>query len=67
LKRLFIGNTAKKTPDRLTCDVLIVKPRSFSHRIGRVLLKPRVLPGCQVRDGTEASTRSLAQWQSSSS
>jgi universal stress protein E len=29
LARLFIGNTAERTLDRLNCDVLIVKPRGF--------------------------------------
>jgi hypothetical protein len=29
LARFFIGNTAERVLDRLTCDVLIVKPREF--------------------------------------
>jgi len=29
IARLFIGNAAERTLDRLTCDVLIVKPRGF--------------------------------------
>lgn len=33
LKRLFIGNTAEALLDRLTCDVLIVKPRSVKTRV----------------------------------
>jgi len=33
LKRLFIGNTAERTLDRLTCDVLVVKPRNFRSGI----------------------------------
>src|SRR5690348_3509581 len=33
LKRLFIGNTAERALDWLTCDVLIVKPRNFRSGI----------------------------------
>jgi universal stress protein E len=33
LKRLFIGSTAEHAIDRLDCDVLIVKPRSFRTRV----------------------------------
>jgi universal stress protein E len=33
LKRLFIGNTAERTLDGLTCDVLVVKPRNFRSGI----------------------------------
>jgi nucleotide-binding universal stress UspA family protein len=29
LARLFIGNTAERALDHVTCDVLIVKPRGF--------------------------------------
>jgi universal stress protein E len=36
LKRLFIGNTAERVLDRMTCDVLIVKPRRFKSRVARV-------------------------------
>jgi universal stress protein E len=35
LVHLFIGNTAEKVLDRLMCDVLVVKPRSFRNVIGR--------------------------------
>jgi universal stress protein E len=35
IARLFIGNTAERTLDRLTCDVLIVKPRGFKSGIER--------------------------------
>ena len=33
LKRLFIGNTAERVLDHLTCDVLVVKPPRFKHRV----------------------------------
>ncbi|MGH8285850.1 MAG: universal stress protein [Steroidobacteraceae bacterium] len=33
LKRLFIGNTAERVLDRLTCDVLVVKPKKFASRV----------------------------------
>ena len=33
LKRMFIGNTAESLLDQLTCDVLIVKPSRFAHRV----------------------------------
>ena len=33
LKRLFIGNTAERVLGKLTCDVLVVKPREFRSRV----------------------------------
>jgi universal stress protein E len=45
LKRLFIGNTAERMLDRLTCDVLIVKPRQFSNGIARVARGPQLIAG----------------------
>lgn len=33
LKRVFIGNTAEQLLDRLTCDLLIVKPAEFVSRV----------------------------------
>jgi universal stress protein E len=33
LKRLFIGATAERVLDALTCDVLVVKPASFKARV----------------------------------
>jgi universal stress protein E len=45
LKRLFIGNTAERMLDRMTCDVLIVKPRQFSNGIARVARGPQVVAG----------------------
>lgn len=33
LKRVFIGNTAEQLLDRLTCDLLIVKPLEFVSRV----------------------------------
>jgi universal stress protein E len=35
LARLFIGNAAERTLDRLSCDVLIVKPRGFKTTVER--------------------------------
>ncbi len=33
--RLLIGNTAEKLIDRLQCDVLVVKPPTFAHKVAR--------------------------------
>jgi nucleotide-binding universal stress UspA family protein len=35
LARLFIGNTAERALDRVSCDVLIVKPRGFRSSVQR--------------------------------
>jgi nucleotide-binding universal stress UspA family protein len=35
IARLFIGNAAERTLDRLFCDVLVVKPRGFRSGVGR--------------------------------
>jgi universal stress protein E len=35
LKRLFIGNTAERVLDLLSCDVLVVKPEHFASRVPR--------------------------------
>ena len=35
LKRLFIGHTAERVIDELSCDVLIVKPRGFKSNVPR--------------------------------
>ncbi|MEJ1961651.1 MAG: universal stress protein [Gammaproteobacteria bacterium] len=35
LKRFFIGNTAERIVDDLTCDVLVVKPRGFESKLDR--------------------------------
>jgi universal stress protein E len=35
LKRLFIGNTAERVLDLLSCDVLVVKPAQFANRVPR--------------------------------
>ena len=35
LKRLFIGNTAERVLDLLTCDVLVIKPARFANRVPR--------------------------------
>jgi universal stress protein E len=35
LARLLIGNTAERVLDKLSCDVVIVKPRGFKSRVAR--------------------------------
>lgn len=35
LRRLFIGNTAERVIDALSCDVLVVKPRGFKTPVPR--------------------------------
>jgi universal stress protein E len=46
IKRFFIGNAAERTLDRLTCDVLVVKPRGFSSGVERA---PAVAAPTRVR------------------
>jgi universal stress protein E len=43
LKRLFIGNTAERALDLLSCDVLVVKPAHFANRVPRGRRGPRVV------------------------
>jgi universal stress protein E len=43
LKRLLIGNTAERMLDRLSCDVLIVKPRGFNNTVARRPRGPRII------------------------
>ena len=43
LKRLFIGNTAERVLDLLTCDILIVKPAQFTNHVARVRRGARVV------------------------
>jgi universal stress protein E len=43
LKRLFIGNTAERVLDLLSCDVLVVKPEHFASRVPRVRRGARVV------------------------
>jgi universal stress protein E len=46
LQRLFIGNTAERVIDELTCDVLIVKPRRFKTPVTRHAARSRIaFPG----------------------
>jgi universal stress protein E len=35
LKRIFIGNTAERVLNDLTCDVLVIKPRGFKSPVAR--------------------------------
>jgi len=49
-RRLFVGNTAERMLDRMSCDILIVKPRQFRNRIARArrgaqVIAAPVLPG----------------------
>ena len=34
LRRIFIGSTAEATLDKLTCDVLVLKPAGFQSSVG---------------------------------
>jgi universal stress protein E len=43
LKRIFIGNTAERMLDGLSCDVLVVKPASFVNRVARVKRGPHTV------------------------
>jgi universal stress protein E len=43
LKRLFIGNTAERVVDQLSCDVLIVKPAHFAKRVPRARRGPHLV------------------------
>ena len=44
LKGMFIGNTAERLLDRLTCDVLVVKPAHFKSRVSSASRGPRLIP-----------------------
>jgi nucleotide-binding universal stress UspA family protein len=35
VKRVFIGNTAERVLDALSCDVLVVKPRGFRTAVAK--------------------------------
>jgi universal stress protein E len=43
LKGVFIGNTAEKVLDELTCDVLVVKPMRFASQVARARRGARVV------------------------
>jgi len=32
---MFIGSTAEKVLDRLSCDVLVIKPEDFAAHLGK--------------------------------
>ncbi|MBW4050802.1 MAG: universal stress protein [Proteobacteria bacterium] len=42
LKRLALGNTAERVFDSLPCDLLVVKPRSFTSRVPRARRGPQL-------------------------
>lgn len=44
LKGAFIGNTAERVLDDLTCDLLVVKPRGFANRVARGRRGVRIAP-----------------------
>lgn len=50
LKRMFIGNTAERVLNRLSCDVLVVKPSHFRKRVSakprgmRMIAPPPLMP-----------------------
>ena len=54
LARFFIGNTAERVLDKLTCDVLIVKPRAFAPKSART-------PGKSVSSRKPAARAGVAQ------
>ena len=54
LARLFIGNTAERALDHLSCDVLVVKPRGFASKV------TRTSPGRSPRQSSGAGTRAPA-------
>jgi universal stress protein E len=45
LKRAFIGNTAERLLDGLSCDLLIVKPAEFSSAVARTARGARLVAG----------------------
>jgi universal stress protein E len=40
LRRIFIGSTAERALDKLSCDVLIVKPNGFKSGVGTRIFAP---------------------------
>jgi universal stress protein E len=44
LKGIFIGNTAERALDQLTCDVLIIKPAHFKARVPKTSRGARLVP-----------------------
>jgi universal stress protein E len=44
VERLLIGNTAEALIDRLKCDVLVVKPPEFPHKVARASRRPHAVP-----------------------
>lgn len=54
LARLFVGNTAERALDRLSCDVLVIKPRGFAAQA------TRTSPGRPARRSRTAEIRALA-------
>jgi universal stress protein E len=44
LDRLFLGNTAEALIDRLKCDILVVKPPTFPHKVARAPRGAHLVP-----------------------
>lgn len=42
IKSVFIGNTAERVLDHLTCDLLVVKPQRFEARVPRTVRGARI-------------------------
>jgi len=43
LKGVFIGNTAERILDELSCDILVIKPPVFRNRVPRDARGARVV------------------------
>ena len=48
LKRLFIGNTAERVLDQLSCDILVVKPAHFTGGVSRARRGVRLVAGASA-------------------
>jgi len=60
--RLFIGNMAERVLDKLTCDVLVVKPRGFKSGIATARRDPSSLRSrARPRAGGRRAGRSAAR------
>jgi universal stress protein E len=44
LQRMFIGSTAERVLDQMTCDLLVVKSRAFKTGVGKRMRAPLPLP-----------------------
>jgi universal stress protein E len=65
LVRMFIGNTAERVLDKLSCDVLVVKPRGFKTKVQKrpspgVTGSPRAASGGRKTPATARTTATSA-------